>query len=77
MTTFYCPYYLPPLGIGRIDLCCKVDVPLGLGGRLLLVAQVGHEQLGESHVSCGELGLGLGSGGQRVKYLDSLTRWSM
>ena len=44
--------HLPSFRIGGINLSGKVDVLPGLGSRLLLVTQVGHEQFRKSNVSC-------------------------
>ena len=44
--------HLPPFRIGGVNLRGVVDVLPGLSSRLLLVTQVGHEELGQGNVSC-------------------------
>ena len=67
--------YLPPLWIGGVNLSGKVDVLPGLGSRLLLVTQVGHEQLRKSNMSCWQLSLRLGSDGQGMEQFNSLLKY--
>ena len=43
---------LPPFGIRGVNLRGAVDVFPGLSSRLLLVTEVGHEELGQGNVSC-------------------------
>ena len=45
-------YHLPPFRIGGVNLRGVVDVLPGLSSRLLLVTEVGHEELGQGNVSC-------------------------
>ena len=45
-------YHLPPFRIGGVNLRGAVDVLPGLSSRLLLVTEVGHEELGQGNVSC-------------------------
>ena len=44
--------HLPPFGIRGVNLRGPVDVFPGLSSRLLLVTEVGHEELGQGNVSC-------------------------
>ena len=44
--------HLPPFRIGGVNLRGAVDVFPGLSSRLLLVTEVGHEELGQGNVSC-------------------------